>query len=64
LLGAMCVPTVLSLANTAAQLGLASALANICARATFALLKMDQPPYTRAMYVFDILRIGVPKNQK
>jgi hypothetical protein len=54
------VPTLLSLANTAAQLDwLASAVVIPCARAILALPRMHQPPYTATMYVFDIPRIGV-----
>jgi hypothetical protein len=56
----MCVPTLLSLANTAAQLDwLASAVAIACACALLAPPRMHQPPYTATMYVFDSLRIGV-----
>jgi hypothetical protein len=58
--GPMCVPTLLSLANTAAQLDwLASAVVIPCACAILAPPKMHQPPYITAMYVFDISRIGV-----
>jgi len=61
----MCVPTLLSLANTAAQLdGLASAVVIPCACATLAPPRIQQPPYIATMYVFDTLRIGVPKNSQ
>jgi hypothetical protein len=61
----MRVPTVLSLARTAAQLGWLAAAAVIpCACARLAPAKMHQLPYTKEMYVFDIERIGIQKNRQ
>jgi hypothetical protein len=61
----MRVPTVLSFANTAAQLGWFASVAVVpCARARLVPARMDEAPHIRAMYVFDIVRIGFPKNQQ